>query len=192
MKLIYKGKFNGDESTLLQREHPEGYVMFKEPQDMKKLAVLMNILAGILTVLPLIPVFIFSDTSGMGWQELLALILPMLCIFPHELLHALCFKGEVHLYTNLKQGMCFVMGLEDMTKASFVFMSLLPNIIFGFIPYIIWLIFPSIPFFGIFGALAIGSGAGDYMNVFNCLTQVPKNALVYMSGMHSYWYIPQK
>ena len=26
----YKGKYNGDENSLPQREHPEGYVAFKE------------------------------------------------------------------------------------------------------------------------------------------------------------------
>ena len=35
-------------------------------------------------------------------------------------------------------------------------------------------------------------GIGDYYNVFNCLTQVPKGGLVYMSGMHSYWYLPEE
>lgn len=50
-------------------------------------------------------------------------------IFPHELLHALCFKKDVYLYTNLKQGMLFVIGTETMSKGRFIFMSMLPNII---------------------------------------------------------------
>ena len=44
--------------------------------------------------------------------------------------------------------------------------------------------------FGFFGAIAIGSGAGDYINIYNALRQVPKGGLCYMSGMHSYWYMP--
>jgi Ca2+-transporting ATPase len=29
-----------------------------------------------------------------------ACIIVMLCVFPHELLHAICFKEDVYLYTN--------------------------------------------------------------------------------------------
>jgi len=36
---------------------------------------------------------------------MLAFIFPILTMFPHELLHALCFKEDVYLYTNFKQGM---------------------------------------------------------------------------------------
>ena len=42
MKLVYKGKYSGDESTLPQREHPEGYVPYKEPNSMKNFALLLN------------------------------------------------------------------------------------------------------------------------------------------------------
>lgn len=192
MKLIYKGKYSGDEKLLPQRDHPEGYRMFREPQDMKKLALWMNLLSLVITVLALAPVvFVTRSSREFNLWDMLGLILPMLAIFPHELLHAICFKGEVELYTNLKQGMCFVIGIEDLTKTRFVLLSLLPNIVFGFIPYAIWVIFPELTFFGLFGAISIGCGAGDYMNVFNCLTQVPKGGLTYMSGMHSYWYMPQ-
>ena len=86
-------------------------------------------------------------------------------------------------------GMLFVVGIEDMSKARFVFMSLLPNLVFGWIPYILFLIHPQWMFLGVLGAISIPMGIGDYYNVYNCLTQVPKGALVYLSGMHSYWYV---
>lgn len=66
-------------------------------------------------------------------------------------------------------------------------MCMLPNIVFGFIPFILWCFFPSVSFLGFLGALAIGAGGGDYMNVFNCLTQVPNGAKTYMHGMNSFW-----
>lgn len=43
-------------------------------------------------------------------------ILSMLTLFPHELLHAICFREDVYLYTNLAQGMLFVIGPETMTR----------------------------------------------------------------------------
>ena len=67
---------------------------------------------------------------------------------------------------------------------------LLPNLVFGFIPYGVGMLFPHLVFFLIFGALSIAAGAGDYLNVFNAAVQVPAGAKIYMYGFHSYWYMP--
>lgn len=182
MKFHYAGKFNGDENSLPQREHPTGYVQFKEP-DMKKFAVIMNILSAIITAGLIFVVYFMSKELS-----LLGIFFSLASLVPHEFLHALCFKSDVYMYTNLKQGMLFVVGTEDMSKTRFIMMGLCPNIVFGFIPFIIFLIFPNLIFFGTLGAFAIGMGAGDYYNIFNALTQVPKNAKIYLSGFHSYWY----
>ena len=52
---------------------------------------------------------------------MLAVIFPILTMFPHELLHALCFKEDVYLYTNFKQGMVFVLETETMSKKKIYF-----------------------------------------------------------------------
>ena len=87
-------------------------------------------------------------------------------------------------------GMLFVCGPEDFSRGRFVFMSLLPNLAFGFLPYAVGLIFPSLGWLGLFGAFCIGAGAGDYYNVFNALTQMPRGARAYMYGLNTYWYMP--
>ncbi len=184
MKFHYAGEYNGDENSLPQREHPSGFVQFKETDNMKKFAVIMNVLALIITF---VLIFIVSFISG-DEPSLTGMILALVSLIPHEFLHAICFKNDVFMYQNLKQGMMFVVGTEDMSKLRFIMMSLCPNIVFGFIPFIIFLIFPNLTILGTLGALAIGAGVGDYYNVFNCLTQVPKGAKIYNSGFHSYWY----
>ncbi len=198
MKLIFNGKYSGDENTLPTREHPEGYEKFKEP-DSKKFMLVANGISLVITVLFIaITLFVSMEyigadiKAGKPWLLLLSCILPTLTIVPHEFLHAVCFKETVFMYSYFKAGAMFVLGLEDMSKARFTFMSLLPNIVFGFLPFIAVIIFPQLYWLGIFGALAIGSGAGDYINVFNALTQVPKGGKIYMSGFHSYWYKPQE
>lgn len=193
MKLIYKGKYQS-EADLPVRNHPVGSVPFKEAGDMKKLALLLNAVSiplFVLTIAGLVlrgRMYLFDSPLSMN----LGMAAALLVLFPHELLHALCFKGEVELWTNLKMGMLFVVGVEDMSKARFVFLSLLPNLVFGWIPYVLFLIHPQWVFLGALGAISIPMGVGDYYNVFNCLTQVPKDAAVYMSGMHSYWYLPKE
>ncbi len=196
MKLTYKGKYSGEEESLPVRVHPEGYEKFKEPES-NKFMLLANSLALMITVLFLAigAIFIFDEVkedfvNGFPWMFFLACLLPMVTIVPHEIMHAICFKDEVYMYAYPQAGAMFVLGLEDMSKARFVFMSLLPNIILGVIPFVLGIIFPHAYWLTIFGALNVGSGAGDYLNVFNALTQVPKSAKIYASGFHSYWYIP--
>lgn len=199
MKLIYKGKFSGNPDDIPHGEHKPGAVKFKEPE-MKTLAIVMNILSAVISF-ALVIVFVLrgelfgifdSGDTGALIRISLGFICSFLILFPHEILHGICFRGTVYLYTNLKQGMLFVTGPEDMSKARFIFMSMLPNLVFGFIPFIVFLIFPKLVFLGALGAIAIGQGAGDYMNVINAVIQMPKGARTYIYGFHSYWFIPEE
>lgn len=194
MKLIYKGKFSGNPDDIPHGEHMPGAVRFKEPTNVKRFAIIINIVAAIISLIMIITVRIIADINLSDNKQFIWMMLgfaaSMLALFPHELLHAVCFKETVYLYTNLKQGMLFVTGPETMSKSRFIFMSMLPNLVFGFIPFIIFLIFPKLVFFGALGALSIGCGAGDYMNVINALVQMPKGAKTYIYSFNSYWYMP--
>ncbi len=192
MKLHYKGKYNLDPESLPHGEHKPNSVQFKEAKDSKTLAIIANGLAAVIMVLLAVPaVFRCREYLSDGfWQLYAGLIVSLVTLFPHELLHAVCFKEDVYIYTNLKQGMLFVTGTETMTRRRFIFMSMLPNLVFGIVPYIVGMIFPKLLVLTGLGIMATGMGAGDYYNVFNALTQVPKGAKIYMSGFHTYWYIP--
>lgn len=190
MRLHYKGAYDLDPGSLPQSGHRPGAVPFKEVRDTKALSVIANGLCVVIIILLGVPaVFRGRDTFSLN-QMIPACVLPMAALLPHELLHAACFREDVYLYTNLRQGMLFVIGPEDMSKLRFIFMSLLPNLVFGFIPYIIGMLLPNMAL-AFFGALCIGMGAGDYYNVFNTLTQVPNGARVYSYQFHSYWYLPK-
>ena len=167
MKLHYMGKFNLDPDSLPQADHKPGAVEFKEADSMKKLSVIANTVACIILVIlgaaaffRIVPV---AEPKSATITWFAALLGSIVIIFPHELLHALCFKKDVYLYTNLKQGMLFVIGM----------------------------IFPKFIFMTMFGMICTSMGAGDYYNVFNAIRQVPKNGRVYMSGMRSYWYVEE-
>lgn len=197
MKLTFKKEFDGDLSKLPTRT-VEGAVAFKEPETIEKLSLVSNSIALVLAVALLALVVVISGGLGKLFENEFALLFNMLIVIvlsiailpAHEFLHAICFKEEVEFYTYLRKGLLFVVGTESMTKARFVFMSMLPNLVFGFLPFVLFLIFPSQLWLGLCGAMNIGSGAGDYLNVFNALTQMPKGSLCFMSGNRSYWYIP--
>lgn len=194
MKLHYKGKYDLKPESLPHGEHMPGAVKFKEASDMKQLSLIANGMSVIITILLIILAFIRCRfyIKEEYWQILLGCVVPLLTLFPHELLHAVCFKKDVYLYTNLSQGVLFDVGPETMSKGRFIFMSLLPNIVFGMVPYIIGMVCPRLVFLLVFGALSAGMGAGDYYNVFNAATQMPKGARTYLYQFNSYWYMPEE
>lgn len=192
MKLHYKGKYDLNPDSLPHNEHMPNAVPFKEAKDSKTMALIANGLSLLITLLLAIPAVARGKGEYSFVQCMIGCISSILVLFPHEILHAVCFKQDVYLYTNWKQGMLFVVGPETMSKGRFIFMSLLPNIVFGFIPYIIGMIFPNLTFFLVLGTLSIGAGAGDYYNVFNAATQMPKGARTYLYKFNSFWYMPEK
>ena len=189
MKLHYMGKFNGDQESLPHGEHMPGAVAFREPETPRKLAIVANGLAVGIVILCLV---ILYARGGLRAFRILGVVLAMLTMFPHELLHALCFREDVYMYTNLKQGMLFVVGPETMSRGRFVIMSLLPNIVFGLIPFMIFLIRPEMGALGTMGAICLSMGAGDFLNVFNALQQMPKGARTYLYKFNSFWYMPEE
>lgn len=190
MRLHYSGTYSLDPATLPQSGHRPGAVRFKEVKDTKALSMIANGLCVVIIILLAVPAFIRCRGTFDQNQMIPACVLPIAVLLPHELLHAVCFREDVYLYTNLRQGMLFVIGAEDMSKSRFIFMSMLPNLVFGFIPYITGMALPNLAL-AFFGALCTGMGAGDYYNVFNTLTQVPNGAKIYNYQFNSYWYLPK-
>lgn len=192
MKLHYKGKYDLNPESLPHREHKPGATPFKEAESTKQMGIICNILCIIIMIVIGVPAFFrckeyIFDSLFQIW---LGILTSLLILFPHEILHAVCFKEDVYLYTDFKQGMMFVVGPETMSKGRFIFMSLLPNLVFGIIPYIVGMIFPKAVFLLALGIMATGIGAGDYYNAFNAITQMPKKSRTYMYQFNSYWYIP--
>jgi hypothetical protein len=188
MKLHYRGKYNLNPESLPSEPHQQGAVPFKEAKDSKTMAIIANVLA-VLILIPLGIILYLRCGNVIFDYVLFGCILALLCAFPHEFLHAICFRNNVYLYTNLKQGLLFVIGPETMSKGRFIFMSLLPNFVFGIIPYLIALIFPFLTVLGVFGAISISMGAGDYYNIFNAATQMPRGARTYLHKFNSFWYM---
>ena len=193
MKLHYMGKYDLDPDSLPRGEHQPGAVPFKEVKDTRQMSLLANGLCLVLMVLLGIGAVVRCRPWLLDdrWQLPLGCVASLLALFPHELLHAVCFKEDAYLYTNWAQGLLFVVGPETMSKGRFIFMSLLPNLVFGLVPYVVGMIWPRLTFCLAMGTLCIGMGAGDYYNVFNAATQMPKGARTYLYGFNSWWYMPQ-
>lgn len=200
----FYGKYNGVDSTLPRGTRYSTDSPYKEIKDEKTLAKYLQ-LAQIPVMIILLPIWIwrFMDIphySRIMWETaLISVFLQMLVLLPHEYLHGLCFKKDCWVFTNLSKGMLFVTGPEAMSKKRFIFMSLLPNLILGLLPFCIGLALPhsssTASFIAalvtMFGLVNLCSGVGDYYNIWNTIRQVPKDGMVYMYGLESYWYSPK-
>lgn len=198
MKLIFKGKFTTYDA-LPKGELPENAVIFKEPKTMTG----VNLMAILFMMPTLIVMFILAAAFGkfeiFEAYNLHGLLISLILLVPHEFIHAV-FMGrnaEVFMYYSLKHMMMFVITLSPMTKARFIVMSFMPAFILGWIPFLVGLLcFPAqsaaggiIMTAGFYCAIM---GGGDYMNMFNAAVQMPKGSLTQLSGMHSYWFMPEK
>ena len=118
-----------------------------------------------------------------------------LLAYVHEFIHALCYplKAEKQVWRMLDQGAFFVYCESLTSKTRFILMSFAPALILGIIPYIFWLIFPTLlPFTPSIMLLVVSilmtvMAMGDYVNIYNAIVQVPKNAQIFNFGFHSYW-----
>lgn len=195
MKLIYKGKYNGEIEEFESSKNIVNATKYKEADTVEEMAKIITLPANIIQLVLLLIIFLivgFDNFDNTLLLLILSFFVSLLTMIPHELLHGICYKNKVYLYTNLKQLMLFVVGEDHMSKWKFIFMCMLPNIVFGFIPFILFLINTKLVFLGMLGAMCISYGMGDYYNVWNTIMQVPSNGMVFSKGHNSYWYVDEK
>ncbi len=198
MSFVWKGKYTNEEQLKIG-SLPENAVRFKEPKSM----LTLNLVAAlfIIPVETLIAIAIIIKTAIGTYTKtdtfsFIPLIFALLTIIPHELLHAICFpkEAEVQFWYNAKHGLAFVFSAHPVSKKRFIFISFLPNLVFGFLPLILWVVLPlnntSSEFLLSFAHISLLFGCGDYLNIFNALTQMPKGTITQLYGFNSYWYYP--
>ncbi len=189
MKFHYAGKYSGDPADLPCAEPVPGAVQFKEAKDTKELGKIANSISVILLVVTFLIIFLRADDFSFS---ILAVVLYILSLLPHEFLHAICYKEDVYMYQDLKHGMLFVTGTEKWTKGRFILKCLLPGFVLGVIPFAAFLINPDLLMLGEFGAMGIAGAAGDFYNAYNAIKQMPKRSMAYMDSEHTYWYMPEQ
>lgn len=200
MKLIWKGKYKNVEQLKIG-ELPENAVKFKEPNS----PLMLNLVASIFVIPVLIIIgiaivikfYLQQNMNSFNFYNYIGVLLAFLMIVPHELLHSIAFpkNAEVQLWFSPKSLMAFVFSTYPVSKKRFIYISLLPNIIFGIIPLILWIVIPTkfneiseIMFS--FSFISLLFGVGDYLNVFNTIIQMPKDSVTQLYGFNSFWYKP--
>ncbi|MBR2675171.1 MAG: DUF3267 domain-containing protein [Mogibacterium sp.] len=188
MKFHYKGRYSGNPEDIPHGRIKANSNRVEDYTDYKKFMVIMNFAAiGTMTVL----FAVFCFISGVSSFSISSCYISCVLLIFHEMLHAVCFKEDVYLFTNFSNMSLFVVGTEDMSKRRTLVMTLLPNIVFGFLPFCVYLINNELLLCGSLGVLNIGMGAGDYYMAYKVLRKVPNDAKIYMHKMDTYWYYPE-
>jgi len=198
MRLVFKGIYQNDDQ-LPKSILPDNAVKFNEPNSLESM--------NTATLVFILPTFVFASLFIIGSYlihgslsirgSLIGVLIYLFSIPLHELIHALAFgKGHiVELFIAPKQLAMFVTSTMPITKNQFIFVSLIPNIILGWIPLLVWMILPHNESYSnillTFSILSVLVGVGDYLNVFNTIRQMPKGSMHQLSGFNSYWYMPQ-
>ena len=201
MKLRYMGVCK-DMTKLPTSELPENAVKFVEPESKEAIekAMLSFLIPSFLVIgLALLIGFLLHGNINITIDFSYWWVLPIIIVFSlvamivHEFLHAICFgKGsEVDLYVT--SSLLFVHSMTPISKRRFIFMCLLPNVVLGLIPLIVWVFVPMPIAMGTilfaFASIMLLSGCGDYMNSFNAYRQMPKGSMQQLSGMNSFWFM---
>nr|WP_243176859.1 DUF3267 domain-containing protein [Clostridium gasigenes] len=128
---------------------------------------------------------------------MIAIVLSIVSLIVHEFLHAFSYPKNVvkEIWVKPDELAAFVYCNAPVSKKKFIWIVLCPNVVLGFIPYVLWIqgVFDFNPLVShaiiIFAMMNIISGIGDYLNFYLTIKQVPKNALVQNYGFHTYWFL---
>ena len=187
MKMHYMGSFDGKVANLPRAAAvPEAEVLREhgKPRDLVRKA---NIGAAVLFAVVLVLMILRAGTHAFHFGGVIA---AAVLVIPRELLRALCYRGDTVFYLRFQQSMPFLTGPEHQSRARFLLATLLPDLIFGVIPLVLFFIWPDLNWLGTLGLVCLPMGFGDYMLASLVLRQIPRGAMLYRQIFHTYWYLP--
>ena len=188
MRLIFKGPYTIDDRLPHEelKKHPNA-VKFKEFENTAHFLLKINLISFLLLAMTM---GTFHVCAGITKISLSGVLMIFISMIPHEYIHALFFKKRAYLY--LHKCALIITGTEPMSKWRYIALTLAPSIVFGFIPFILFVCNPELTILGTFGAIAIPMCLGDFYNAYNCYTQVPDDGLCFMSKQNTYWFVPEQ
>lgn len=192
MKLIWKGKMKPENA----------FVYLDLPKNAKPLLDTKSTWSMYLLIIPILVIAYgaiqirLPNVKGIMFTRpaLLAGIgLALVFLFVHELIHAIfCPKGTT-LYVYYTYAGISLIPTCKLTKGRYMLMAIMPTIILGITPLVIWMLFPGMGAVAssIFFAFSIGSLSmciGDIYNVILAAIKMPKGAVLVTSEMNCYFF----
>lgn len=192
MKLKWKGKLS-EENAFVYPDLPEDAKPFSDSKSSWQMIlliapVLVMAYIGIQIRLKYVDEIMFSRGALFCG---VALAIPFL--FVHELLHAICCpRGSiVNVYWSTA-GVSLIPTCP-IKKQRYIIMALLPTLVLGIMPFLIWLFIPAmdVTVGSIIFAFSIGSlsmSIGDMFNVLIAIKKMNHNSYLITSAMQIYFF----
>lgn len=190
MKLVWKGKMT-PENAFVFSNLPESAKPLQNPNSAWSMyllivPVLLIAYAAIQIRISYVEGIMFSQTAlfvGVGLSVIFSIV--------HEFIHAIfCPKGATIFVYFTSAGISLVPACK-LSKGRYILVALMPTIVLGIIPLIIWMCFPgmSVTVGSISFAFSIGSLSmciGDIHNVILAVIKMPKDSVLVTSEMNCY------
>ena len=196
MKIFLKLNFDDFPKSTL----PDNAVKFVEANSKKTLYI--SYIKWVIIVAIIMEIIIHLICNIFHWNadiyegvNYISIVLLIISIIPHEIIHLMGFGKGGFSNSTLYLGLviCAVHCTKPVSKRRFIFLSILPTLCFGVIPFAIWIIYIHNTDLGVillkFSFYSILAGCGDFINIKNAITQMPKGSMQQLSGMNSYWYL---
>ena len=127
--------------------------------------------------------------SRVDWM--IGLVIALLFFPVHELIHAASFPAGskvIMFYTMQGLGTTCI---SPMTRNRFIVVNMLPSLILGVVPLMMYMVVPSSYVFAstilcVFSLIHVGSGYVDYLNIVHLL-RLPSDVKIQISGAKIYW-----
>lgn len=137
-----------------------------------------------------------SYAAGMIFSkgELLAgVLLSVLFLSVHELIHAVCCpRGSVCFLYVTPVGLCIIPA-NPLGKYRYIFMAVMPTVVLGIVPFLVWLFFPDINvaagsvLFG-FSIGSLSMSIGDIYNILLSGCKMKRQSVLVTSGKDCYYF----
>lgn len=193
MKIKYMGKLDPKTNPLPTNKLKEGAIRFNEPENVRKRYLWTNIICVIIVGIMFVPEYLnvlFRDVDAINSLNFFLYFLLGIILFILSKLCQFYFCKEVYFYKIKGLGLIGVYTTE-FTKKKYIALNLIPNIIFGFIPYYISLITGNY-FLGIAAIFVVAVSAGDLVNAYHAFVEMPPESKTFLYQFNNYWYLPKK
>ena len=204
----FMGEYVSDEQLITRKEIPAEAVEFGIVDDLKKefgrgLLILMPLFVT-MVALTYLKIRNYDYRLKFDLHFFLAFVLVCVLLTPltriHEIIHALCYPIDAlkTIWHSKKDGAYFIYCEEIISRNRWLVVLLMPMLVLGVLPFVLWLLLPRLlpmPYdlaFAILCWLLTIMAMGDVANVWHVIKEVPKGADVFNYGLMRSFYIEKK
>lgn len=192
MKLLWKGKMTSD-NLFVSKDMPDNAKMLSSEKYtwlayLLVVPILAIAYAGIVIRRPYVEGVAFNKIAlfvGVG--------LSLVFLVVHELIHALCCPKGTTVFFYLTSAGISCVPTCSLKKIRYLLIALMPTVVLGIIPFVVWLCFPGLNVIisSILFAFSIGSlsmSVGDIYNAILAAVKMNRNSVLVTSKTNIYYY----